>query len=743
MDDQRLARSAMIKDYYAILGVTQTATQEEIRTAYRQLVLKYHPDVSTAPDAEEHFKEINESYAMLAEPEKRKVYDIFLTMIANGMGKFATGQQQPESQAQPASQTAPPYPNQPGAQQPPPPGYQQHPAYQQPSNMPPQNPSYPNPYQPQQQSGYQYPPYMPPQQPYQQPPPYYPPQPGPGYPYQAPYPSQQQNPYLPNNQGPYPAPYPNPVQQPPYPPPYQQPQTGPYPGQQPQPTGYPYAQPAASGYPYQVTPEPQQPPASPYGTAPTPAGYNTQPSPPQSPTYPPSQPNQGYQQPASGQPYQHPEKEQKKKAPRGSRYFPPTWALLLILLGFLIVVAVGISALLSMQRDRPTGGSEALTVSKLPTFISPPEIPSEPVIQGNGVPVTSIVPENLSIGVNKSVSIVPVIPEEGRWPIPAEDGNVAVWVYGTVINYVIGMPYSDTTESTLAGLSSADRLTMTLSNGNQLVFGSPQAQRITADDTTPMIQQKPGLTLVLLGGSQTNRLIVQARYLPEESPAAENEQRIEGVAFKVLGSRAVEADGNNYFVIEYQTTNNSANPADPGLFDLVLEDGDGQRYTPNQAATAQGSAGPLTTPIPVGGTATGSVGYKVPASMRTPLTWRVKVDPTSTTMGTFILPYEPPPLTPAQPDVELTTAFVDPDRNVIVVEGTLRNLGETALNVTLDSLKLSSSVGSSSLQASTPLLPWKVDGKGEQSFELQFSLPQGTDSVLLDVFGYTFEIDGL
>jgi len=63
------------KDYYAILGVPREASQDDIKKAYRKLARKYHPDVSKEKDAEERFKEINEAYQTLSEPEKRAAYD--------------------------------------------------------------------------------------------------------------------------------------------------------------------------------------------------------------------------------------------------------------------------------------------------------------------------------------------------------------------------------------------------------------------------------------------------------------------------------------------------------------------------------------------------------------------------------------------------------------------------------------------------------------------------------------------
>ncbi len=63
------------KDYYEIFGIERTATQDEIKRAYRKLARKYHPDVSKESDAEARFKEVGEAYEVLKDPEKRAAYD--------------------------------------------------------------------------------------------------------------------------------------------------------------------------------------------------------------------------------------------------------------------------------------------------------------------------------------------------------------------------------------------------------------------------------------------------------------------------------------------------------------------------------------------------------------------------------------------------------------------------------------------------------------------------------------------
>lgn len=78
-------RDWLEKDFYEVLGVAETATQEEIKKAYRKLAQTHHPDANPGDEsAEERFKEISEAYATLSDPEQRKEYDQVRRLAASG-----------------------------------------------------------------------------------------------------------------------------------------------------------------------------------------------------------------------------------------------------------------------------------------------------------------------------------------------------------------------------------------------------------------------------------------------------------------------------------------------------------------------------------------------------------------------------------------------------------------------------------------------------------------------------------
>ena len=76
------------RDYYEVLGVAKDADEATIKRAFKRLAIKYHPDHNKDPDAGEKFREINEAYQVLSDPQKRQAYDQFGFEGINGQGYF-------------------------------------------------------------------------------------------------------------------------------------------------------------------------------------------------------------------------------------------------------------------------------------------------------------------------------------------------------------------------------------------------------------------------------------------------------------------------------------------------------------------------------------------------------------------------------------------------------------------------------------------------------------------------------
>jgi molecular chaperone DnaJ len=79
-----------VSDYYEVLGVSRTATPDDIKKAYRKLARQLHPDVNPGPEAEERFKEVGRAYDVLSNPEKRQAYDLGVDPSGTG-GGFGQG----------------------------------------------------------------------------------------------------------------------------------------------------------------------------------------------------------------------------------------------------------------------------------------------------------------------------------------------------------------------------------------------------------------------------------------------------------------------------------------------------------------------------------------------------------------------------------------------------------------------------------------------------------------------------
>ncbi|MBE7557313.1 MAG: hypothetical protein HS126_40265 [Anaerolineales bacterium] len=138
------------------------------------------------------------------------------------------------------------------------------------------------------------------------------------------------------------------------------------------------------------------------------------------------------------------------------------------------------------------------------------------IIDAGGVKTGPVVPRTLEI---KGVSYIvqPVLVQAGDWPRP-EDPRAASWVYGTVVNYALGLEATPENKKLLASLSPGDEILLRMSTGPTFRFAYADAVRVSPQASEIFAQVRPGWIIALLGDEgQPARIIIRAVYLPGRS----------------------------------------------------------------------------------------------------------------------------------------------------------------------------------------------------------------------------------
>ena len=199
--------------------------------------------------------------------------------------------------------------------------------------------------------------------------------------------------------------------------------------------------------------------------------------------------------------------------------------------------------------------AEEATASDLTTPV--PTLEAEllsDIVDSAGVKTRLVVPRTLEI---KGVSFVvqPVKVTSGDWPLPFEERAVS-WVYGTVVNYVMGLAASPANKQLIAELKNGDELLLRMSTGPAYRFTVVGLVRVSPQSSESFRQNQPGMTLVLLGDeAQETRVVVQATYRPESELGLKPEAEVHKAAvgetvtlndtlkLTVVGSRLVTRAG--------------------------------------------------------------------------------------------------------------------------------------------------------------------------------------------------------
>lgn len=431
-------------------------------------------------------------------------------------------------------------------------------------------------------------------------------------------------------------------------------------------------------------------------------------------------------------------------------------ASVLLFAAIVIIVFVGLRGIGQGSGVTPTATDESqptLTSSTSPSLTRS----CETIINSGNVQVSVALPISTTIN-GTQFRVEPIVPEDDAWSYPSTRSDVALWVCGTVVNYVIGLEPTPEAEALITGLTPGDSIRLQLANGTVLPFRFTARREVPPGQQDVLAQQQPRLTLLLARDDVWQ--VAVADYVAEEEsteavapePSAQLGQPVDVGDARVTVRRGHTRQDENlppgtmYYLVEFSVENVGNAPLLAGSFSMRLRDELGNTYLVSPSASEAGEFGPLSGEIAPAASVQATAGYLVPQPLPTgTLTWIFAPRPGTEAQARIGIPYESgagSPSSTAQFDVTIDDAFLSSNSNTLIIVGEVRNSGAEPVTVEPTDITLSSSSGTGELVMAAPSLPWSIEPGQAQVIELQYQRPAAS-TVLLELLGYSFEIGGL
>ncbi len=441
----------------------------------------------------------------------------------------------------------------------------------------------------------------------------------------------------------------------------------------------------------------------------------------------------------------------------------------LILVSLLALIAVcGLSCfVLSLALIENVGRTAAPAPTAAPAAQAGPALPITAALRVlvNDTPVPAAVPNRLTIR-NLTFDVLILQPnDKGEWVIDPSASQVAYWAAGTLVNYVIGLPAIEANQTAIASLRHGDLILLDTAIGT-LRYRVSHSATVKFDELVSLRDQSnPQLTLMLLAGSSAGadlRQAVIAVYTDESTanslttlgaPINLGDVRVRTLSARLIPGMSVGLPADqNYYQVNVEISSLVTRVLDATQFTAQLIDSGGNRYPVSESASsADGGLGWTRGALSGGQTITATSGFQVPVTMPGPrLEWNFATEANNPYIARVTLPYEQIVVAPtAQPteapvaEVNLLNVSISPEGNELRVVGTVRNLTDRFLPVSLRDFSLESGGNLTALNASLPALPWSITPGETLAFQLTFSRPPGGQPAIFRMFNQAFEISGL
>ncbi len=428
--------------------------------------------------------------------------------------------------------------------------------------------------------------------------------------------------------------------------------------------------------------------------------------------------------------------------------------------GLILIFVFGILLLRSLNQQ---GGDAGLsgTPTPFPQGVGGQMGGDESLVVGVSDSATVSVTLDMPVSLQVDGRIYTVQPQilsaDGIWSPEGLGENTAVWVYGSIINYVLGITATDDNRNFFQQLVPGDQIVLTTRGGTEHRFVFDSRAIYPASNRDIFAQTIPGITLALLRdeGAQ-ERLVIRGTYVvPEASSGAGDvfalgeTAQLENVQVTVTGAtyipdRPEVPPGFAFVLIDYQLQNLGLTALDTNNLQLLLLDEMGNQYALSGVASQLGNNPPMSGFINANQTLQATVGYQVPIGLAGErLNWVVR-RAGSGSQVTVAVPFPGGSRAAQNVTVTLQNVEISPDGTSLILSGQLVNLGDQLAVVSEQNISLRTNDGATYLLLSTnPAFPWSVNAGQAQNFTVTYQRPLNADTAVFTLLSQPFQLSSL
>lgn len=410
----------------------------------------------------------------------------------------------------------------------------------------------------------------------------------------------------------------------------------------------------------------------------------------------------------------------------------------------------------------PTGSVDGVPTAIVPTIVgvAPPRTDGLVAQIGDSdtISLTLDAPTALQVG-EDSFAVQIGRTTNNQWDTNVGSESVAVWLDGTVINYVFAVLDTEGNRGLMQSLERGDELTLIMESGRTLTFDFNTRTQVPITQPDIFRQNMPAITIVLIGQGN-ERIVVQGSYLPDlVAPSIDTGGSFEApnvaglgepiqlgdlqLAVTAFDDRPQPTGGFAYYLVDYQIQNNGSVPLDTSLLQMQLVDGVGNISVLSLDASQLGNYPPLGPSLGVGQLVQATAGYQIPNGVnRASLAWVVtRLD----TRETVEIRTSAPVLAGGTDPVQFVTlndvvAGLVADGTSLLIQGTLFNGSEQVVSINATDVSFTAGSSAFFIQSTNPPFPWVIPPNELLAFGLTVQKPINEPTAIFSVFDKGFEI---